>query len=116
MCDERVTEYMGKTHKSAIEIDSKRNDLFPYGPVNSQEGKDKIFEAISTSALNIQPVYSSKSISDTNYGEILKMENTIQYKLIPTLIRDSLKDVLEVDEDEANRYFYMGPLGSQNFK
>ena len=79
-----------------------------YGPLSSEEATKEISE------LAMDTFYDKKSNdNDMKKWSWVEEDNLLSYRYIPTMIVESLENVLECTNQEAIDYFEKGPFGSK---
>ena len=103
---QRNKEILVVDREKMVVVNPRTIEIVQYGPVYSLDAQRKIFEAIYEAKMG---QFESKSNINSGYENMFELEDLIQNRLIPTAIKDALRDILEVSEDEAERLFKLGP-------
>ena len=106
---QRESENIVQKGYQLLVVDPKTIEMVQYGPVYSECAQRKIFEIISEAKVKETKGKSQNLTMNEGYSKLFKLEDEIQNTLIPTAIKEALKEVLSVNESEARRLFKLGP-------
>lgn len=112
----KIKEYVEKNPEGIIEV--KSDDIikeprfnFPFGPMISEEAKRQAFNTVWD---NCDKDFHKQFPDDLSVLIHVQKERKVGDIYTPTAIKNAIKDVLGVNEEEAIRMFEMGPTRRMN--